>query len=183
MSASVCCAAAGAAMRRADLARALLALVGYADRTQDWPRPLPHVDRRLVEIARALATSPAVLLLDEPAAGLNEADTARLGDLLQRLATRRPRRRARRARHVARDVDFRRDRGARRRTPYRGRDARVVRNDPAVKAAYLGTTMSAGSAVARTAGASSARSRRAERRLWRARACLTMSASRSGAAR
>ena len=47
---------------------------------------LPHVDKRLVEIARALAIRPAVLLLDEPAAGLGLKDTADLGRLLRRIA-------------------------------------------------------------------------------------------------
>jgi branched-chain amino acid transport system ATP-binding protein len=67
-------------------AASLLAFVGYAG---DLDRPaaeLPHVDRRLVEIARALAGRPRILLLDEPAAGLTRADTDALGGLLRRIA-------------------------------------------------------------------------------------------------
>ena len=41
---------------------------------------MSHVDKRLVEIARALAIRPAVLALDEPAAGLNAKDTAAIGN-------------------------------------------------------------------------------------------------------
>jgi branched-chain amino acid transport system ATP-binding protein len=69
-----------------ELARALLALVGYEGSNSTASESLPHVDRRLLEIARALATRPSILLLDEPAAGLGAADTARLDQLLQRLA-------------------------------------------------------------------------------------------------
>jgi ABC-type branched-subunit amino acid transport system ATPase component/ABC-type branched-subunit amino acid transport system permease subunit len=69
-----------------DLARALLALVGYAGSDTVASESLPHVDRRLLELARALATRPSVLLLDEPAAGLDHDDTARLDKTLQRLA-------------------------------------------------------------------------------------------------
>ncbi|MEA2840257.1 MAG: branched-chain amino acid transport system ATP-binding protein livF [Methylobacteriaceae bacterium] len=69
-----------------DLARSLLALVGYTGSDAAASESLPHVDRRLLEIARALATCPTVLLLDEPAAGLDHDDTRRLDQTLQRLA-------------------------------------------------------------------------------------------------
>jgi branched-chain amino acid transport system ATP-binding protein len=70
----------------AALARALLSLVGYSGADNRPAATLSHVDRRLIEIARALGAAPDVLLLDEPAAGLDDADTARLGELLRRLA-------------------------------------------------------------------------------------------------
>jgi branched-chain amino acid transport system ATP-binding protein len=67
-------------------AEALLAFVGYNGSSTELAGALPHVDRRLVEIARALAIRPQVLLLDEPAAGLGPADTEELGKLLRRIA-------------------------------------------------------------------------------------------------
>ncbi|MEM8595403.1 MAG: branched-chain amino acid ABC transporter ATP-binding protein/permease, partial [Pseudomonadota bacterium] len=67
-------------------AEALLAFVGYTGPTGREAGALPHVDRRLVEIARALATGPRLLLLDEPAAGLGKADKDALASLLRRIA-------------------------------------------------------------------------------------------------
>jgi ABC-type branched-subunit amino acid transport system ATPase component len=78
--------------RRADraekrrVAEALLDFVGYTGPVEQKAGALPHVDRRLVEIGRALAIRPRVLLLDEPAAGLGPRDTEQLGQLLKRIA-------------------------------------------------------------------------------------------------
>ncbi|MBF1803254.1 branched-chain amino acid ABC transporter ATP-binding protein/permease [Alloalcanivorax profundimaris] len=69
-----------------DRAAALLAFCGYRGALDTPASQLPHVDRRLVEIARALATDPDALLLDEPAAGLSREDTDRLADLLRAIA-------------------------------------------------------------------------------------------------
>ncbi len=64
----------------------LLAFVGYGGDIDARAADLPHVDKRLVEIARALATRPSVLLLDEPAAGLSREDKEGLARLLRRIA-------------------------------------------------------------------------------------------------
>lgn len=67
-------------------AEGLLDFVGYTGPVEQTAGALPHVDRRLVEIARALAIGPQVLLLDEPAAGLSRPDTEKLGQLLKQIA-------------------------------------------------------------------------------------------------
>ncbi len=64
----------------------LLGFVGYTGSSDTLAGNLPHVDKRLVEIARALATRPKVLLLDEPAAGLGREDKEQLGGLLREIA-------------------------------------------------------------------------------------------------
>lgn len=64
----------------------LLAFVGYRGNIHTRADRLSFGDRRLVEIARALATSPQVLLLDEPAAGLGQQQRDWLAELLRRLA-------------------------------------------------------------------------------------------------
>ena len=67
-------------------AEAILAFVGYFGPLATPAADLPHVDRRLVEIARALACRPDVLLLDEPAAGLMRAEKDQLSKLLRQIS-------------------------------------------------------------------------------------------------
>lgn len=65
--------------------RKLLALFSLDDRRGDEAKSLPYGDQRRLEIARALATDPKVLLLDEPAAGMNPKETHALAALIRRL--------------------------------------------------------------------------------------------------
>jgi branched-chain amino acid transport system ATP-binding protein len=75
------------AEERAITARAhqLLDYCGLAHRAGDIARDLPYGDQRRLEIARALATEPKLLALDEPAAGMNATETAALRLLLERI--------------------------------------------------------------------------------------------------
>jgi branched-chain amino acid transport system ATP-binding protein len=66
-------------------AEALLELVGLTQRAQRTSRSLPYGDQRRLEIARAVATGPRVLMLDEPNAGMNPTETADLLALIRRL--------------------------------------------------------------------------------------------------
>jgi branched-chain amino acid transport system ATP-binding protein len=64
-------------------ARALLAMVGLAARADDSADGLPLADQRRLEIARALASEPAVVLLDEPAAGMNATEKLGVNRLIR----------------------------------------------------------------------------------------------------
>jgi len=64
---------------------ALLEFVGIGRRATQQARNLPYGDQRRLEIARALATQPKLLCLDEPAAGFNPAEKADLMDLIRRI--------------------------------------------------------------------------------------------------
>jgi branched-chain amino acid transport system ATP-binding protein len=69
-------------------ARAQLDYVGLAH-LADWPAgALPFGQRRMVELARALATEPEMLLLDEPASGLNTREKEDLGSLIRKIRER-----------------------------------------------------------------------------------------------
>ncbi len=69
-------------------AHALLEEVGLADRANDIAKTLPYGDQRRLEIARALATEPKLLALDEPAAGMNASETKQLQKLLESIRAR-----------------------------------------------------------------------------------------------
>ena len=65
-----------------DRALEFLAVFGLDDRHDELAKNLPYGEQRRLEIARALATQPQVLLLDEPAAGMNPGETRRLMDYI-----------------------------------------------------------------------------------------------------
>lgn len=69
-------------------AKELLSFVGLAAAAHKPAGALSYGDQRRLEIARALGSSPKLLLLDEPAAGMNPAETAALKDLLLRIKAR-----------------------------------------------------------------------------------------------
>jgi branched-chain amino acid transport system ATP-binding protein len=65
-----------------DVARHWLERVGLVDRADDAAGDLPYGEQRRLEIARAMCTGPALLCLDEPAAGLNPRESRELNALL-----------------------------------------------------------------------------------------------------
>jgi branched-chain amino acid transport system ATP-binding protein len=68
--------------RAIDQATRWLDRIGLLDRADDAAGNLPYGDQRRLEIARAMCTEPALLCLDEPAAGLNVRESAALSELL-----------------------------------------------------------------------------------------------------
>jgi branched-chain amino acid transport system ATP-binding protein len=65
-----------------ELARYWLERIGIVDRANDNAGTLPYGDQRRLEIVRAMCTEPVLLCLDEPAAGLNNRESAELNELL-----------------------------------------------------------------------------------------------------
>ena len=68
-----------------DMSRSFLELVGLSGLENEKPENLPYGLQRKLELARALASKPKVLLLDEPAAGLNPSEVQEFIQLVQRL--------------------------------------------------------------------------------------------------
>jgi branched-chain amino acid transport system ATP-binding protein len=66
----------------------LLELVGLSDRADEKARNFPYGDQRRLEIARALALEPQILLLDEPAAGMNPTEKQQLSEFIRSLRDR-----------------------------------------------------------------------------------------------
>jgi branched-chain amino acid transport system ATP-binding protein len=71
--------------RSRERAMELLAFTGLADKAEHLARNLPYGEQRKLEIARALASEPGLLLLDEPTAGMNPQESAALTDFMHQL--------------------------------------------------------------------------------------------------
>jgi branched-chain amino acid transport system ATP-binding protein len=71
--------------RARERARELLRFSGLRGRDRELARNLPYGDQRRLEVARALATDPKLLLLDEPTAGMNPQETAAFTDFVAKL--------------------------------------------------------------------------------------------------
>lgn len=70
---------------RRETARIALKMVGLEEKASEEAGNLPAGDRRLLEIARALAAGPELIMLDEPAAGLNNAETDLLKTVIRKI--------------------------------------------------------------------------------------------------
>jgi len=68
-----------------DASYAILEKMGLAGEVNELAKNLPYGDQRRLEIARAMATTPFLLLLDEPAAGMNPRETDALEELIRRI--------------------------------------------------------------------------------------------------
>ena len=79
---------AGEERQMRDNAVELLEFLGLAEKLEAKASDLPYGEQRKLELARALATRPKLLLLDEPAAGMNPSETEELDDLITRIRDR-----------------------------------------------------------------------------------------------